>query len=381
MGVKFSATPIFSYEMLVAQPNPGRQLWPDGTGTRPPALNFAVSPEIAVRVGSASVRMAPTRSAACRVKLGPCAPLRAPLNSVLVIAWDCNVSGLLTTAVPAKLPICQEPLMSMPSCFRIVRWISAMVTLSITWSRPRMVRELTTVPATADPAIGLAPTKPLEMSTACSASPAEATEPVSTIVSPTGTMLISLVGIAALRVRRSVFRSRPILTSRFAIWRPSPSMTTTFVWPSAAPMMKIFRVERTMAFATLGLATNTSLASRGRSTITDLPMPSSTRRDPPSVIARSRLVCDWACATAWHGARLNAASSATSGARNRAARRLRGSGIRVMLRRSFFTAATRRSARSSARYLRLSPSGRRTWPCRAGCAGTARAVRRAGQRR
>jgi len=53
------------------------------------------------------------------------------------------------------------------------------------------------------------------------------------------------------------------------------------VWPSAWPMTKILRVERTMALATRGLATNTSLASRGRSTMTDVFVPEAftVRRD------------------------------------------------------------------------------------------------------
>ena len=121
------------------------------------------------------------------------------------------------------------------------------------------------------------------MSMACTASLADATTPVSTIVSPTGTTLIGAGGhrgpqrpaeqveVAAdidVEIGDLAFHRRPC--------------TTTLVCPSAWPMTKILRVERTMALATLGLATNTSLASRGRSTISDLPMPISTRRDWPS---------------------------------------------------------------------------------------------------
>jgi len=44
---------------------------PVGTGNCPPARNEALSPEMAVRVGSASVRMTPARSMACRVAVTP----------------------------------------------------------------------------------------------------------------------------------------------------------------------------------------------------------------------------------------------------------------------------------------------------------------------
>ena len=40
---------------------------PFGIGNSPPATNVAVSPEIAVRLGSASVRMTPARSIARKV--------------------------------------------------------------------------------------------------------------------------------------------------------------------------------------------------------------------------------------------------------------------------------------------------------------------------
>jgi len=50
-------------------------------------------------------------------------------------------------------------------------------------------------------------------------------------------------------------------------------MMKTLVAPSDMAIRKTLRVERTTAFATLGLATKTSLASRGSSMMIDLPMP------------------------------------------------------------------------------------------------------------
>jgi hypothetical protein len=50
-----------------------------GTGISPPAVNLADSPEIAVRVGSASTRDTPARSNACRVAVTEKPPrLRVP---------------------------------------------------------------------------------------------------------------------------------------------------------------------------------------------------------------------------------------------------------------------------------------------------------------
>ena len=69
------------------------------------------------------------------------------------------------------------------------------------------------------------------------------------------------------------------LTSRAVIWRPSASMMKIDVAPFSIPMMKTFRVERTTALATFGLATNTSLASRGRSITRERPIVRSIRRE------------------------------------------------------------------------------------------------------
>jgi len=117
------------------------------------------------------------------------------------------------------------------------------------------------------------------MSTAWVASEAFGTEPISRIESPAGLISICEFGRAVLRVWRSTLRSRPTLISRAVIWRPSPSITNIEVAPSAMPMMKSFRAVRTTAFATFGLATKTSLASRGSSTTSDRPMERSSLRE------------------------------------------------------------------------------------------------------
>ena len=122
------------------------------------------------------------------------------------------------------------------------------------------------------------------MSTACCASPADATRPVRRIESPAGRVSIRALGIAVRSVWRSTFRSRPTFTSIEAICRPSASIANTEVAPFAMPMRKILRADRTTAFATPGLATKTSLASRGRSTTIERPMERSIRRVPTSPV-------------------------------------------------------------------------------------------------
>ena len=74
---------------------------PFGIGNSPPATNVAVSPEIAVRLGSARVRTTPARSMACNVAvtLG-----NAPRTKLSLMGWPVTENGLLllkfTTAVP-----------------------------------------------------------------------------------------------------------------------------------------------------------------------------------------------------------------------------------------------------------------------------------------
>src|SRR5262245_758162 len=64
-GVKFRLTPNFLYETDWVQTRvTGSQLYPVSTGNSPPARKVALSPEIAVRFGSASVRITPAVSIA-----------------------------------------------------------------------------------------------------------------------------------------------------------------------------------------------------------------------------------------------------------------------------------------------------------------------------
>ena len=95
---------------------------------------------------------------------------------------------------------------------------------------------------------------------------------------PAGLISDRAFGSALLRVWRRTLRSRPTATSSAAIWRPSASMTKIEVAPFSMPMTKSLRVERTTAFATFGLATKTSFASRGRSTTSERPIDRSMRR-------------------------------------------------------------------------------------------------------
>src|SRR6185312_4855185 len=99
------------------------QLWPPGTGNSPPARNFADSPEIAVRFGSASVRITPDCSIARSVALmvPPEGSLKVGERLEFEIDWFCTVNGLSELKFSTVLPIAMfEPERSSPSCFRIV---------------------------------------------------------------------------------------------------------------------------------------------------------------------------------------------------------------------------------------------------------------------
>ena len=66
-------------------------------------------------------------------------------------------------------PAAPAPPMFTPSCLRIFRRISLIVTFKVTWSRPRIISEFTTLPAppAAAPPAGAAPPelmKPVAMS-------------------------------------------------------------------------------------------------------------------------------------------------------------------------------------------------------------------------
>jgi hypothetical protein len=145
-------------------------------------MNFALSPETAVTVGSASVWATPCRSKACKLALKlwfPFTQFRIPWVAL------------------------------MPSCLMISRRISATVTCKLTWSAPRIVKALITLPralledlpadpppppgappepfemeieAPGAPEAGVSLTKPSAMSSAFWASSADATDPVRMIV-------------------------------------------------------------------------------------------------------------------------------------------------------------------------------------------------------
>ena len=240
------------------------QFWPFGTGTSPPAVNLALSPEIAVTVGSARTRDRPARSSAFSVKLVEL-PMPAPM-AVAASACGCSGKGLSMLGVIEKLPSRHSPLELMPSCLIALRETSETTTLTMTWSRPRIDSELITAPLDEVNRPLDWPTKALAMSTAWVASEALVTSPTSRMELPAGLTSILALGSAERNVWRSTLRSRPTSISSAEIWRPSASMTNIEVEPSAMPMMKILRAERTTALATFGLATKTSLASRGSST-------------------------------------------------------------------------------------------------------------------
>src|ERR1700730_2393039 len=69
-SVKLSEMPNFLYWIWVVQTCvTGSQEYPAGIGNSPPAMKVADSPEIAVRLGSASVRTTPALSIARKVAL------------------------------------------------------------------------------------------------------------------------------------------------------------------------------------------------------------------------------------------------------------------------------------------------------------------------
>jgi hypothetical protein len=168
-------------------------------------MNFALSPETAVTVGSASVWATPCRSKACKLALKlwfPFTQFRIPWVALMA---PLTANGLSTV----KLPFGPLPLKLTPSCLMISRRISATVTCKLTWSAPRIVKALITLPralledlpadpppppgappepfemeieAPGAPEAGVSLTKPSAMSSAFWASSADATDPVRMIV-------------------------------------------------------------------------------------------------------------------------------------------------------------------------------------------------------
>ena len=99
-----------------------------GMGIVPPARNFAVSPETAVTVGSASVWATPWRSKACRVALKFWPPLTQFSAASEVATAPLIANGLSSV----KLPFGPLPLRLTPSCLMMSRRISATVTRRLT---------------------------------------------------------------------------------------------------------------------------------------------------------------------------------------------------------------------------------------------------------
>src|SRR5205823_6316299 len=91
-GVNASATPNFLYSTDVWQLRPSEsQVMPPNTGNSPPARKLALSPEIAVRLGSASVRSTPARSIARNVAW---TDLKLPVRDVLLSGCPKALNGL-----------------------------------------------------------------------------------------------------------------------------------------------------------------------------------------------------------------------------------------------------------------------------------------------
>ena len=99
------------------------------TGTVPPAMNFALSPDTAVTVGSASVCATPWRSKACSVALKFPIPLPQLTNASVAESAPLIANGLSSLKLPfGPLPF----IVVTPSCLTISRRISATVTLRLT---------------------------------------------------------------------------------------------------------------------------------------------------------------------------------------------------------------------------------------------------------
>src|SRR3977135_658623 len=95
-GVKLSEMPNFLKLIWVVQTCvTGSQEYPAGTGNSPPAMNVADSPEIAVRLGSASVRTTPALSIARNVACTDgVAPNAAPAGLLATTARPYAARGL-----------------------------------------------------------------------------------------------------------------------------------------------------------------------------------------------------------------------------------------------------------------------------------------------
>src|SRR5215217_6111 len=103
-----------------------------GIGISPPAVNFADSPEIAVKVGSASTRDTPARSNACSVARAENPP-RVTLADRKLPGLALGLTGKGLTFWKLSPPSADQlPDVLTPNCFSTVRATSATVTWSIT---------------------------------------------------------------------------------------------------------------------------------------------------------------------------------------------------------------------------------------------------------
>src|SRR5947209_12209136 len=109
-GVKFSEMPNFLKLIWVLQTCvTGSQEYPAGTGNSPPAMNVADSPEIAVRFGSARVRITPALSIARMVACTDGTPAAAPLPKAVAIELPASerpraVKGLALVKFTTEVP-------------------------------------------------------------------------------------------------------------------------------------------------------------------------------------------------------------------------------------------------------------------------------------
>src|SRR5476649_2811940 len=103
-GVKTRLTPNFlksiwgwqtGGDLVVSHDNPL------GIGNSPPAIKLAVSPEMAVKFGSASVRSTPARSIARNVAV---MLLKVPEKSVLLSVWPLAENGFCVLKFTIALP-------------------------------------------------------------------------------------------------------------------------------------------------------------------------------------------------------------------------------------------------------------------------------------
>src|SRR5580692_6929519 len=139
-GVKLSEMPNFlkAIDGEHCPTAPAGFVWhvtPVGKGNSPPTMNVADSPEMAVRLGSASVRTTPALSIARRVAVtvGTPALFKADVVSELaVIGPLLAVNGLLLLKFTTAVPTFMLALRSTPNCLMMLRCTSATVTFNIT---------------------------------------------------------------------------------------------------------------------------------------------------------------------------------------------------------------------------------------------------------